>query len=96
MVRDKYGRKMSKSLGNVIDPQEVISGCDLTTLIKKIEDGNLPPNEVRSLDFVFSLTIGGFGRLRKPPKDRNWIFLMAFLSVVPMPFGSECSPTLCR
>jgi hypothetical protein len=23
MVRDKYGRKMSKSLGNVIDPQEV-------------------------------------------------------------------------
>ena len=24
MVRDKYGRKMSKSLGNVIDPLEVI------------------------------------------------------------------------
>lgn len=23
MVRDKYGRKMSKSLGNVIDPLEV-------------------------------------------------------------------------
>jgi valyl-tRNA synthetase len=23
MVRDKYGRKMSKSLGNVIDPMEV-------------------------------------------------------------------------
>ncbi len=46
MVRDKYGRKMSKSLGNVIDPQEVISGCDLDTLVKKIEDGNLPPSEV--------------------------------------------------
>eukprot|EP00968_Pinguiococcus_pyrenoidosus_P017365 scaffold1726_cov260-Pinguiococcus_pyrenoidosus.AAC.10 len=29
MVRDKYGRKMSKSLGNVIDPLEVINGCDL-------------------------------------------------------------------
>ena len=26
MVRDKYGRKMSKSLGNVIDPLEVRSG----------------------------------------------------------------------
>ena len=26
MVRDKYGRKMSKSLGNVIDPLEVIFG----------------------------------------------------------------------
>jgi valyl-tRNA synthetase len=49
MVRDKYGRKMSKSLGNVIDPQEVISGCELETLIKKIEDGNLPPSEVRQL-----------------------------------------------
>ena len=23
MVRDKYGRKMSKSLGNVVDPLEV-------------------------------------------------------------------------
>jgi valyl-tRNA synthetase len=46
MVRDKYGRKMSKSLGNVIDPQEVISGCDLETLIKKIEEGNLPAKEV--------------------------------------------------
>jgi len=29
MVRDKYGRKMSKSLGNVIDPLEVINGCPL-------------------------------------------------------------------
>ena len=26
MVRDKYGRKMLKSLGNVIDPLEVRSG----------------------------------------------------------------------
>mmetsp|Transcript_23836 Transcript_23836/g.36767 ORF Transcript_23836/g.36767 Transcript_23836/m.36767 type:complete len:705 (+) Transcript_23836:54-2168(+) len=29
MVRDKDGRKMSKSLGNVIDPLEVINGCTL-------------------------------------------------------------------
>lgn len=46
MVRDKYGRKMSKSLGNVIDPQEVISGCTLEALYEKIENGNLPPKEV--------------------------------------------------
>ena len=96
MVRDKYGRKMSKSLGNVIDPQEVISGCDLATLIKKIEDGNLPPNEVSPAILVSCLTLRCCRRLRKPLKDRNWIFLMAFLSVVPMPFGSECSPTLSR
>jgi valyl-tRNA synthetase len=46
MVRDKYGRKMSKSLGNVIDPLEVIYGCTLEDLIKKIEEGNLPEKEV--------------------------------------------------
>lgn len=32
MVRDKDGRKMSKSLGNVIDPFEVMHGCDLAVL----------------------------------------------------------------
>mmetsp|Transcript_10627 Transcript_10627/g.41279 ORF Transcript_10627/g.41279 Transcript_10627/m.41279 type:complete len:1065 (-) Transcript_10627:7-3201(-) len=46
MVRDKYGRKMSKSLGNVIDPLEVINGCPLAKLHAKLEAGNLPPKEV--------------------------------------------------
>ncbi|KAL7538768.1 hypothetical protein ACHAXR_008781 [Thalassiosira sp. AJA248-18] len=46
MVRDKDGRKMSKSLGNVIDPLEVISGCTLETLLSKLDGGNLPPKEV--------------------------------------------------
>ena len=46
MVRDKNGRKMSKSLGNVIDPMEVIHGCLLGDLLKKIDDGNLPEKEV--------------------------------------------------
>lgn len=46
MVRDKEGRKMSKSLGNVIDPLEVISGCTLDTLLSKLNEGNLPPKEV--------------------------------------------------
>lgn len=55
MVRDKYGRKMSKSLGNVIDPQEVISGCELATLIKKIEEGNLPPSEVEILPYIYHI-----------------------------------------
>lgn len=47
MVRDKYGRKMSKSLGNVIDPLEVINGCSLETLIKKLYEGNLPEKEIK-------------------------------------------------
>jgi valyl-tRNA synthetase len=46
MVRDKEGRKMSKTLGNVIDPLEVIQGCSLESLQKRIEDGNLPSEEI--------------------------------------------------
>lgn len=51
MVRDKSGRKMSKSLGNVIDPLEVINGCTLDDLYKKIDNGNLPVKEVSLYDF---------------------------------------------
>jgi len=47
MVRDKYGRKMSKSLGNVIDPMEVIMGCTLEQLHEKLRNGNLPAKEVK-------------------------------------------------
>lgn len=32
MVRDAHGRKMSKSLGNVIDPIDVIQGVTLEVL----------------------------------------------------------------
>jgi len=46
MVRDKEGRKMSKSLGNVIDPLEVIGGCSLQALQDRLDGGNLPPKEV--------------------------------------------------
>ena len=57
MVRDKHGRKMSKSLGNVIDPLEVINGCSLEDLLHKITLGNLPAKEVRNnlrLPLLFS------------------------------------------
>lgn len=37
---------MSKSKGNVIDPLEVIHGCDLKALLAKLDEGNLPEKEV--------------------------------------------------
>lgn len=46
MVRDAHGRKMSKSLGNVIDPLDVISGISLADLQARLDSGNLDPKEV--------------------------------------------------
>lgn len=46
LVRDAQGRKMSKSLGNVVDPSDVINGIALEDLHKKLLNGNLDPREV--------------------------------------------------
>eukprot|EP01059_Diplonema_ambulator_P035675 TRINITY_DN8501_c0_g1_i1.p1 TRINITY_DN8501_c0_g1~~TRINITY_DN8501_c0_g1_i1.p1 ORF type:complete len:1052 (+),score=443.31 TRINITY_DN8501_c0_g1_i1:270-3425(+) len=46
MVRDKEGKKMSKSTGNVIDPIDVRNGITLEELHEKIRTGNLDPEEV--------------------------------------------------
>lgn len=46
LVRDAQGRKMSKSLGNVIDPLDVISGIKLEDLHAKLLLGNLDPREI--------------------------------------------------
>lgn len=46
IVRDAHGRKMSKSLGNVIDPIDVILGISLEDLHKQLLTSNLDPAEV--------------------------------------------------
>uniref|UniRef100_A0A8C4ZSZ6 Valine--tRNA ligase, mitochondrial n=1 Tax=Gadus morhua TaxID=8049 RepID=A0A8C4ZSZ6_GADMO len=43
LVRDRHGRKMSKSLGNVVDPLDVIAGASLE---EKVRGGNLDPGEL--------------------------------------------------
>ena len=47
LIRDAHGRKMSKSLGNVIDPLEVIEGVTLEEMKAKLASGNLPDAEVK-------------------------------------------------
>jgi valyl-tRNA synthetase len=39
MVRDRMGRKMSKSLGNVLDPLHLIDGVTLEAMIEKLQSG---------------------------------------------------------
>ena len=46
MIRDAHGRKMSKSLGNVIDPIDVIQGLSLENLHEKLYEGNLESAEI--------------------------------------------------
>lgn len=46
LIRDSEGRKMSKSLGNVIDPLDVMEGIQLQNLHNKLQTGNLDPKEL--------------------------------------------------
>lgn len=48
LVRDSDGRKMSKSLGNVIDPVDIMEGIELQALHDKLSLGNLDPKEIEN------------------------------------------------
>ncbi|KAK3371896.1 mitochondrial valyl-tRNA synthetase [Podospora didyma] len=47
LIRDSEGRKMSKSLGNVVDPLDIISGIELEALHAKLLVGNLKADEIK-------------------------------------------------
>lgn len=46
LIRDAQGRKMSKSLGNVIDPIAVMEGTSLEALQQSLQMGNLDEREL--------------------------------------------------
>ncbi|OQE26834.1 hypothetical protein PENSTE_c005G03568 [Penicillium steckii] len=50
LIRDSDGRKMSKSLGNVVDPIDIIDGISLDALHLKLRQGNLAPAEVKTAE----------------------------------------------
>lgn len=47
MVRDKQGRKMSKSLGNGVDPLDVIEEHGTDALRMTLAIGNTPGNDLK-------------------------------------------------
>src|ERR1700761_2735437 len=57
LIRDSEGRKMSKSLGNVIDPVDIMDGITLSALNDKLLQGNLDPAETKSKNTLFNLRI---------------------------------------
>jgi valyl-tRNA synthetase len=46
MVRDAHGRKMGKSLGNGVDPLDVIHGLPLEALHERLYEGDLHETQI--------------------------------------------------
>ncbi|XRY30866.1 MAG: valine--tRNA ligase [Buchnera aphidicola (Tetraneura akinire)] len=85
LIRDEFGKKMSKSQGNVIDPLDIIHGISLSDLIKKRTKFISNKETIQSISnfikFNFPNGIEAFGTdslrfyfsfLSTPKQDINW------------------------
>lgn len=65
VIRDKDGKKMSKSLGNIIDPLDIVYGIDRPSMEARIKDSNLDEKEitraVQNIKKNFPNGISGYG-----------------------------------
>ena len=99
MIRDAHGRKMSKSLGNVVDPLDVIQGLPLEKLHEKLYEGNLDAQEIEKAksgqkkDFPKGIPQCGTDALRFAlcaySGGGNPLFLSLITCSVPLLMGSQ-------
>ena len=76
LVRDEKGQKMSKSLGNAIDPLDIVDGVDLETLVAKRTTGLMNPKDAQRIDREtrgqYPEGIPSSARMRCASRWRRW------------------------